>query len=136
MMTEHTTEAEATVGQLVRDLNQAWLDGRIDELQRFFAEDVVTALQEGSRIVGREAVIASFRRFTERATTHSFEEHELVVDTFKSTAVATLRFRILYEVEGDVFDEIGREYLVLERSADGWRVVWRTQILNHRPIRE
>lgn len=44
------------------------------------------------------------------------------------TAVATVMFRIRYELAGNTFDESGTDVLILAREDGTWRVVWRTQV--------
>lgn len=111
-------------------MNEAWLSGRIDELPPFFAPDVVVAPPgDMARVIGREAVVDSFRQYTEQAITHRFDELELQVDIVAETAVVNLRFAIRYEIGGLTYEETGRDILVLAPAEESWRVVWRTQII-------
>jgi uncharacterized protein (TIGR02246 family) len=121
------------IEQLVRDLNATWLAGRVDELVRFFHESVVMVPPRGGpRTVGREAMLESFRRYLAAARTHAFDELGLEVDVVGDTAVATLRFAVTYEVQGEVHSEQGIDLLVLALAGDPaerrWRIVWRTQL--------
>jgi len=119
----------AGIEGLIRSMNDAWLSGRFDDLNQYFAEDVVmVAPGGGMRMMGREAMIDSFRQYTEQATTHNFDETGLDVDVFESTAVASLRFDVDYELEGTRYQESGIDFLVLEHGDSGWLIVWRTQI--------
>ena len=121
-------EHEQTIKQHIRDMNTAWMEGRIDDLGDFFDRHVVFAPPAGgNRIVGRENALESFRQYMEHARTHEFEEKSLVVDIVGSVAVATLEFRVRYEYSGDMHEEQGRDILVLCQAAQGWRIVWRTQ---------
>ncbi len=119
----------AGIEGLIRSMNDAWLSGRFDDLNQYFAEDVVmVAPGGGMRMMGREAMIDSFRQYTEQATTHNFDETGLDVDVFESTAVASLRFDVDYELDGTRYQESGIDLLVLEHGDTGWLIVWRTQI--------
>lgn len=116
------------IAGLVREMNAAWLEGSIDELGRFFAQDAVMAPPGGAeRIVGVEAVVDSFRQYAQQAVTHRFEELDLHVDVVGPTAVAIVRFAVRYEFGGSTYDEKGRDLFVLADSEVGWRIVWRTQ---------
>lgn len=123
------SSVESTIKQFIRDMNAAWLEGRIDDLDSYFAKNVVL-VPPGSqdRIVGREAMVESFRQYAEQATTHDFEETALLVDVMGTIAVATLQFRIHYEFEGHEYKEVGQEILILTRTEQGWQILWRTQI--------
>jgi hypothetical protein len=41
-------------------------------------------------------------------------------------AVALCPFVVVYELEGERYQAVGRDMLVLARMADAWQVVWRT----------
>jgi hypothetical protein len=121
--------AKAQVAELVSGMNRSWLAGRIDELVPLFHPDVVMAPPGGGeRMIGREVMIESFRQYVGSVKTHAFDELDLTVDAFGATAVVTLRFRVRYEVGGEVHDEEGTDLLVLARTGDRWRIVWRSQI--------
>ena len=120
---------EEIVKQLVRDMNAAWIEGRVEELGRFFAPDVVFVAPDGNnRITGREAAVESFRQYTEQAVTHRFDEVDLQVDVTGAIAVASLRFNVRYEFAGAMYEETGRDILVLASPETGWHIAWRTQI--------
>lgn len=120
---------EDTIEELVRAMNAAWLEGRIEDLRDYFADDVVLVPPgSGDRLIGREDVMESFRQYLEQAVTHEFEERSLAVDVIGSTAVARLRFRVRYEYAGSVYEEQGQDILVLAESGECWRIVWRTQL--------
>ena len=127
----------AVISQLIRDLNQTWLQGRFDDLHCYYAEDVVM-IPPGSRrqIVGRDAMVDSYRQFTQQATVHQFHEEEIDVRLFESTAIVTLRFHIKYDYGGNTQDETGAEILILLHRDNEWRIVWRTQIPTESPKTE
>lgn len=120
---------EDDVKDLIRELNETWLRGRIDDLGQFFARDVVVAPPgDKHRVIGREAVVDSFRQFVEQAKTHRFDELDLQVDVVATNAVAVLEFAIRYEIEGLTYEERGRDILVMALSEGVWQIVWRTQV--------
>ena len=118
---------ENAVRAVIRRMNAAWLDGRLDAVSACLAPGVVVVAPDGARVAGRAAVVDSFRAYLLAATTHRFEERGLWVDVIGSTAVARLRFRVQYETEGRVYDEEGEDLLVLAEAEGAWRIVWRTQ---------
>jgi uncharacterized protein (TIGR02246 family) len=120
-----TTEVE----HLVRDLNAAWPEGRLEDVGRCFHEGAVMVPPgRAGRTTGREAIVASFREFLETAKVHDFEVLDLKVDVFGPTACAVVPFRIRYEIPGQVYDEKGEEILVLTGGAGAWQIVWRTMV--------
>ncbi len=93
----------AGIKKLIRGMNQAWMSGRFDDLQQYFAEDVVmVAPGGGMRMIGREAMIDSFRQYTEQATTHKFDETGLDVDVFAR------RMGFFCAAHIDLFEEVAK----------------------------
>jgi ketosteroid isomerase-like protein len=124
-MATSTTEVE----RLVRDLNAAWPEGRLEDVGRCFHEGAVMVPPGGAgRVAGREAMVASYRGFLEAAKIHSFEILDFKVDVFDVTACAAVPFQIRYELQGQVYDEKGEEILVLIREAGEWWIAWRTMV--------
>jgi len=117
------------VHRLIREMNQAWIEGRLSDLNPIFDERVVAVPPGGaSRVEGREAMVDSFRQFLEIAKVHDYKVTDTGVEVFETTAVATFSFAISYELNGERYDETGWEILVLAKRDETWRIVWRTQI--------
>jgi len=115
---------------IVTAINEAWLAGRFDELRDYFHPDVVLA-QPGfaKRTVGREALIASYRDFVNRATIHSFTPGELQIDDSGDSAVTTMPWEMDYTIEGQRSQERGWDLLVFGKRDGRWVVVWRTVVV-------
>jgi ketosteroid isomerase-like protein len=122
------TNDEKKVEQIIRDFNRTWTDGRLDDLSVFFDERVVAIAPNGGRVEGREAMVESFRQFLAMARVDDFQVTAVGVDVFDFTAVARFGFVVRYELYGASYDETGSEVLVLVKSDETWRIVWRTQI--------
>jgi hypothetical protein len=123
-------DASTQIETIVREMTAAWLEGRFDDLGRVFHDNVVAVAppESGSRIVGRERMVDSFRQFTAQAKVHEFHTLAVDVEVFETTAIAMLRFQIKYEMSGQVYEDRGADLLVFARENEIWQVVWRTQI--------
>lgn len=119
-------EAARKVAETVRRLNATWLKGNVDDLEEFFDPDVVLAAPGFvQRMVGRDALIESYRDFLEQATLHHFELFEPVVHVFGGTAIATCPYETEYSLAGQRWSGDGHDVLVLIEENGRWRVVWR-----------
>lgn len=117
------------VDQLVRKLQNAWLEHRVDELKSFYHENVVFFSPEnGQRIAGQKTMIESYKQFLSSSTIHNFEIMDLHVDVFSLTAIALLTVDISYEHKEKNYDEKGKDIMILNKAEDDWKIVWRTQI--------
>jgi hypothetical protein len=105
----------------VSRINDAWLNGRFDELRDYLHADVVLA-QPGlaRRIVGRDAVIAAYRQFAAEAA-QSFRAGEVRVDAAGDSAVTTMPWT--------TDQERGWDLLVFGKREGRWVVVWRTVVV-------
>lgn len=124
-MEKHKKEVE----QLVRKLQNTWLENRVADLAAFFDENVVFfSPGRTERIVGKEAMIESYKQFLSASTVHNFQITNLHIDIFDTTAVAVLTFDVSYELQDKTYDEKGNDIMILNKRNSNWKIVWRTQI--------
>ena len=124
------TDEQQEIWQLIREGNRAWTSGAAHELASLYDEGAVVITPDMGRVQGRDAIVRSYEDYLHHARTHSFEELEHCVDVLGDLAFATYRFAIRYTIAGEdeAREETGQEVLGLRRGADGWKVVWRTQV--------
>jgi ketosteroid isomerase-like protein len=119
------------IRSLIENLNEAWQAGRFDELDAFYHPDVVLLPPDsGEPIVGRAAVVTSYRDFFEAANLHEFQTTSLETYAFDSTAVCHMRFEIEYTIDSGRFRETGLEVYVLTIPTSQETqpvIIWRSQ---------
>jgi hypothetical protein len=117
------------VTSTMREINRAWLDGRIDDLGRRVHRDIVMLLPGfAGRIRGRVDFLLGFKEFCEGATIHQFEEFDQQIDRIGHTAVIAFRYEMLYERSGQRYHAKGRDLWVFEEKDGDWLTVWRTML--------
>lgn len=117
---------ERDAWNLIRDANEAWVEGAPGELTEYFHPDMVIAGPDLAPVGrGREAAVASYEDFCRAADVIDFLELEPSVQVVGDTAIVSYAFRIEYEMEGERHLETGRDLFVLARGDDGWLAVWR-----------
>jgi ketosteroid isomerase-like protein len=115
--------------RFVKEMDQCWLDRRFDDLRDHFADDVVMVSRGYvRRFTGADACVAGYRDFMEAARVQRFEPIDFVARDFDGGAVVEYRWGMDWESGAEAHTATGREILVLSRAAEGWRIVWRTQI--------
>ena len=125
--------AAARIQDFVTALNEAWQLGNTEALIACYHPDVVLLPPDlGPPIVGRDAVVASYREFLEAATLDRFETTSLDVFSFPATGTAThvahLTFEVAYTLAGERYLEKGLEvYVIAEDAAGALRIIWRQQ---------
>ena len=110
-------------------LDRCWMQGRLQDLDAFLAEDVVFVAPGGKRYAeGIAPAIESYRQFTSHAKVNRFQTSDYRVTRRGDTAIVEYAWQMNWDAEGAEHHETGREVLVLSRRDENWRVVWRTQI--------
>jgi ketosteroid isomerase-like protein len=110
-------------------LDRCWMQGRLQDLKAFLAEDVVFVAPGGTpRSEGIAPAIESYRQFLSHAQVNSFETSNHVVTQRGDTAIVEYEWQMAWLAGGEEHQESGREVLVLAGGGEDWRVVWRTQI--------
>ncbi len=115
------------IAQILKDINRAWTGGKADELRRYFHEDMIIAQPGfGIRGEGRNACIDSYREFAGMASILDLKESQQVVLVWGDTAVASYKFEIEYELDGQAHQDAGYDLFVFTRLDGSWLAVWRT----------
>ena len=127
MTTISEPDTQSEIRQRLHEINVAWINGRPEELAALFHEDIVVVLPGfQDQIWGRAAAIASYDDFANQATIHEYREEDHRVEVWGDTAVASYRFEIAYELDGEGCRDTGRDLFVFTRQHGQWLVVWRT----------
>ena len=111
--------------QLMKNINDAWVRGRSEELEEYFHEDIVFQ----GRTKGRRPCVDSYREFTDRATIREFKESDFSINIWGNTAVVTYDFKISYIMDAWNYQDSGQDSFVFIWEGDRWRVVWRMVVL-------
>ncbi len=117
------------IEQFIRDLNQAWLDGRYDDLYDYY-DPAVVMLPPGSDtpVVGIGPLVESYRQFGSSATLHKFDITEITLYSWNNLTMCHLKFEVDYEIESGRFREEGLDIYAINSSGIKPKVVWRTQL--------
>jgi ketosteroid isomerase-like protein len=115
------------IRRILKSINEAWTKGRAEDLDKYFHEDMVIAQPGfGIRGEGKRACVDSYREFAGMASIQSLKESQHVVLVWGNTAVASYRFEIEYELDGQAHQDAGYDLFVFARENGDWLAVWRT----------
>jgi len=121
----NTTRLERFIDQL----NEGWLAADYPALQRcYHADTVLLPPDAGEPIVGRDAVLATYRDFHSLATISQFQVTKLQLMPFPNTTMCHMRFDISYTHNQLSLSESGLEvYTLIEDPVVGPQIIWRAQ---------
>ena len=126
-MTEQSQRESAELA--MRQINAAWLRGKVDDLAPLLHGDIVMVLPGWTgRVEGKQEFLAGFRDFLQSSKIHEFDEQDFRADVFGSAAVITFRYQMLYERDSVRFRATGRDLWVFQNQGTGWIAVWRTML--------
>lgn len=113
----------------MRQINQAWLEGRVEDLGPMVHSEIVTVFPDfAGKLQGRDGFLAGFRDFCQNATIQEFHEYDQQVDVARDTAVITFRYEMVYERAGERYRATGRDLWVFEQQDGAWSAVWRAML--------
>jgi ketosteroid isomerase-like protein len=119
----------ADVAKAMRQINQAWLNGKVQDLAPVVHAEIVMVFPGfAGRVQGRQTLLAGFADFCQNATIHEFREHDHQVDVTGDTAVVTFQYDMVYERSGARYRSTGRDLWVFQLQDTAWIAVWRTML--------
>lgn len=124
------TADQIAIRNLLSRINDAWLNQRgqamTTTLNDCFAEDVVL---RGSGFAflgkGRDLAVQSYHDFVTQAEVKSCSLDEPEIDVAGDTATAHYKWTMTYVLNGQEYNEHGRDVFVFTRRNKKWLVVWR-----------
>jgi hypothetical protein len=117
------------VETIMRRINRAWLEGRINDLAPLIHPGAIMVLPGFAKQTrGHDSFLAGFREFTQNATIHKFHEHDYQIDRVEDTAVVNYTFEMIYEHSGERFRSTGRDLWIFRKQGKEWLAVWRTML--------
>ena len=121
----------------IDQLNSAWLEQDYPTLERCYHPDTVLLPPDaGDPIIGREAVLNTYREFHSLAAIKAFEITDLKLMSFAekvdgstpNTIMCHMRFDIAYSLNQLEQRESGLEvYTLTNHEAVGLQIIWRAQ---------
>jgi hypothetical protein len=125
---------ELSLWESILAANRAWRRGHPEEVASIFHRDVVMEAADGQILCrGREAMVQSYLDYTRTVETLHFRETDHAVHVAGGTAFISYGFEVVYQLEGQRHEEIGRERLAFTLDDGRWTAIWRMQTSTPRP---
>lgn len=112
----------------VRAMDRCWLERQFEDLREYLAGDMVIRAPNGKHVAGIDVSIESYREFMSRSEVSRFEPRDFVVTQRGETAIVEYGWDMDWTDRGQPHSAQGGEILVIVKSGNAWRVVWRTQL--------
>jgi hypothetical protein len=123
---ETLSNSQKEILNLIKNINKAWLEGRIEDLKKYFHNNIIMIFPDfNSRMTGLEEIIKSYKDFYASSKTYSFDESDFHIDVFDKTANADYAYHIVYEINNKKYDGTGREIWTFANIDNDWFAVWR-----------
>ncbi len=118
---------------VLSEINRAWLNGRIDDLNQLFHRDMVITGPDFLELCrGRAACVKSYRDFLAQAQIMEYRDSEPAIDDWGSVAVATSPWEMAYQLAGRRYRESGHDTFVFKKEEGRWQAVWRLMTVDRR----
>ena len=115
------------VENILRSINKSWSEGRSQDLAHYFHDDMIIqgpGLQD--TIKGQHNCIKHYEGFASHSNFKDFKSSDYTVNVWDNTAIASYRFDIEFEADGEIRKESGHELYSFLREDDEWKAVWNT----------
>lgn len=117
------------VHDVLAAINKAWRNGQPMEMYEYLHPDITMALPGfKEKAVGRHTFLASFVEFCANAQIVQYSESDEAINVIDKVAIATFRFKMVYDRVSYRAESSGRDVWVFERVGNKWLAVWRTMI--------
>jgi ketosteroid isomerase-like protein len=118
---------DAAIRAVLSRLDAAWRDKNFDGLDDCFDENaiIVGPTYTTQYATGRGACADSYREFARNQAIVEYVESNHQLHSWPDTAVYTFSWEIGFQLGHGLQRESGTDQLVLGRSGDGWKVVFR-----------
>lgn len=125
-MSEILNQNQMEIFNIIKNINKAWLNGKINELRNYFHNNIVMMSPDfASKLTGIEEIVKSYWEFIEKSKIYEFEESDFQINVFDNTAIGTYTYRIIYEINNKKYDGTGREIWTFSKVNKSWFAVWR-----------
>ena len=123
------TNAIEEIKNLVQKINKTWSEGKPELLVNYFHEDIIFNSPDFSqKIEGKANCIESYIDFCNTSKVLLYNDKNLKVDIFDSTAIASYEFEMKYEHKGSTYHESGNDIFVFHKFENEWKAVWRSMV--------
>ena len=121
------SETEKQVWKIIENMNRTWIEKRdVSGLRQYFHEDMVAVTPvDRYQLEGREACIASWRKFVETTRIIDWKATDPKIQIYNrgQSAVVTYYYEMSYERNGNTINTSGRDMFFLIKENRKWWVV-------------
>jgi len=118
---------EKNIKNTLQHINNAWTQGHLTELGKYFHDNmVIQGPGFHDAIKGKRNCVKHYEDFSTHTNIISFKDSEYVINCWGSTAVASYKFDIEFEADGNTREESGHELYTFVEEANVWKAVWST----------
>jgi len=127
---EHLMSNSEDLTDIVKKIDQCWVEGRFDALTEFLDEHIMVVRPDGVlQSQGRTTTITSYREFMSRCSVSDFQYGAFRTTKRDQVAIVEYDWRMTWNDGVKTINAKGRECLALRLSENKWRVFWRMQLV-------
>jgi hypothetical protein len=124
MNTNFSDLRQQEIWSTIRALNDAWTQGRPNELTHYFHPQMVAiTASDRQRRIGAAACIAGWKAFSEMAEIRDWHEIDPLIQVFGNAAVVSYYYEMSCAIAGQDINFSGRDMFFLIRENNRWWVV-------------
>lgn len=116
-----------TIIELIHSFILSIMENRFEETESFLAGDVeFCSMKDASYIIGKKNFISFLKNTFSSKKILRYDEEDFTTHIENKIATASYRFLIEYEVNNNKKTESGRDFFLLEKHNNEWKIKWRS----------
>lgn len=126
MSSSSESKHKEQIHQIIKKINQSWLEGHPENLNQYFHDNMMIVSSEFQVIgAGKEVCVKSYSDFISQAVIKDYHESDPEIHVWDNTATAFYNYEIAWEMNGKSFKETGRDFFIFTFEDGKWLAVWR-----------
>lgn len=127
MASDIKQDGRKEIRQILKNINDAWVNGQPEKLGGYFHDNMVIAGPDFRAMgKGKQSCVKSYKDFTSQAAIRKVKESDYTINIWGDTVVASYKFELYYEMNGQNYHDCGYDLFVFAREEGNWRAVWRS----------
>ncbi len=120
-------KTEKDIKNVLKNINKSWTQGHPKDLEKYFHSDmVIQGPGFQSAIKGKSDCVKHYEDFSAHTNIKNIKDSEYVINIWDKTAVASYKFDIEFETDGEIRKESGYELYTFLRESNVWKAIWNT----------
>ncbi len=121
------------IDNFITRFNEGWTQGQFDIIMPLLDDQIIFMAPDlQTEIKGKVSCVNTIKEYVSQAVTHLFEVTGKTIHIWDQSAVVVMDYYVEYEMNNQYYKEKGKEFWMLNRKDNQWKMIWRVMVENER----